>query len=56
VAGQGNGSVVARTQNLRLTLGDLVGQGAGIDPINLEIFNRALEIGDHIDAREWRWS
>ena len=32
---------------------DLVGQGAGIGPLNREIFNRAVEIGDHVDAREW---
>ena len=25
----------------------------GIGPLNREIFNRAVEIGDHIDAREW---
>ena len=41
-----------RTRNVAL-VGDLVGQGAGIGPINREIFNRAAEIGDHVDAREW---
>jgi hypothetical protein len=41
-----------RTRNVAL-VGDLVGQGAGIAPINREIFNRAVEIGDHVDAREW---
>jgi phosphate transport system protein len=32
---------------------DLVAQDAGIGRLNREIFNRAVEIGDDIDAREW---
>jgi phosphate transport system protein len=41
-----------RTRNVAL-VGDLVGQGVGIGPINREIFNRAVEIGDYVDTREW---
>ena len=32
---------------------NLVAQDAGIGRLNREIFNRAVEIGDDIDAREW---
>jgi phosphate transport system protein len=32
---------------------DLVGQSARLGRLNREIFNRAVEIGDDIDAREW---
>jgi phosphate transport system protein len=32
---------------------DLVAQDAGIGRLNRQIFNRAVEIGDDIDAREW---
>jgi hypothetical protein len=31
----------------------LVGRGAGIGRLNREIFDRAVEIGDDISAREW---
>jgi phosphate transport system protein len=41
-----------RTRNVAL-VGDLISQSSGIGPLNREIFNRAVEIGDHIDAREW---
>ena len=38
----------------QVTLGrDLVRQNAGIGRLNREIFNRAVEIGDDLDAREW---
>ena len=32
---------------------ELVAQDAGIGRLNREIFNRAVEIGDDIDVREW---
>ena len=32
---------------------DLVGKDAGIARLNRELFNRAVEIGDDIDVREW---
>jgi phosphate transport system protein len=32
---------------------DLVAKDAGIARLNRELFNRAVEIGDDIDVREW---
>ncbi len=39
------------TRNVQLAQ-DLVAENAGIGPLNHEIFNRAVEIGDDIEARE----
>jgi phosphate transport system protein len=41
-----------RTRNVALA-GDLVGHAAAIGPLNREIFNRAVEIGDDVNVREW---
>ena len=40
------------TRNLALAQ-ELVGLNGGIDRLNRKIFNRAVEVGDDLEVREW---
>ena len=45
-------SAALRTHDLAVAQ-DLIDQDSGIGALNRELFNRAVEIGDDLDVREW---